>query len=114
YVFRVKATNNDGVWNEKGTSVTIIIHPPWWRTWWAYTFYGLCLLAGIFAVDRYQRQRLIQKERERAREKELAQAKEIEKAYIELKATQSQLVQREKMASLGELTAGIAHEIQNP
>lgn len=38
----------------------------------------------------------------------------IETALAELKATQSQLVQSEKMASLGELTAGIAHEIQNP
>jgi two-component system, NtrC family, sensor kinase len=38
----------------------------------------------------------------------------IEKAYTELKATQTRLLQSEKMASLGELTAGIAHEIQNP
>ena len=38
----------------------------------------------------------------------------IEKAYTELKSTQSLLIQSEKMASLGELTAGIAHEIQNP
>jgi signal transduction histidine kinase len=38
----------------------------------------------------------------------------IEQSYRQLKATQSQLVQSEKMASLGELTAGIAHEIQNP
>jgi signal transduction histidine kinase len=39
---------------------------------------------------------------------------EIEKAYVDLKATQTQLIQSAKMASLGELTAGIAHEIQNP
>ncbi len=46
---------------------------------------------------------------------ELTQQKEeLEQAITELRATQSQLIQSEKMASLGELTAGIAHEIQNP
>jgi streptogramin lyase len=85
YVFKVRGSNNNGIWNEQGASLKVSIHPPWWRTPWAYAFYFLCLLAGVFAFDRFQRRRLIAKEREKAREKELQQAKELEKSQKEIK-----------------------------
>ena len=120
YSFRIKNLNSlTGITLEK--SIDVIISPPWWTTWWAYTSYGLIFVGGMFLTDRFQRKRLLQKAEAEAKEKELAQAKEIKKAYDELemahadlKATQNQLIHSEKMASLGELTAGIAHEIQNP
>jgi signal transduction histidine kinase/ligand-binding sensor domain-containing protein len=114
FTFKVMAANADGLWNEEGAYFLLTVLPPWYKTWWAYALYGVIGILAFVAVDRFMRARIKRIERERSREKELAQAKEIEKAYAELKNTQSQLIQSEKMASLGELTAGIAHEIQNP
>ena len=43
YEFKVKGSNNDGIWNTKGVTLTIIIEPPFWRTWW---FISLAVLFG--------------------------------------------------------------------
>jgi len=66
----------------------------------------LLLLALIFLRNSRQRKK--------ANELLYKQKEDIEKALAQVKLTQNQLIQSEKMASLGELTAGIAHEIQNP
>lgn len=48
YVFRVKASNNDGIWNNEGSSIIIHILPPPWLTWWAYLSYVLITVALLF------------------------------------------------------------------
>src|SRR5678816_4802443 len=90
------------------------------RDRWAYTSYVILSVIIIWRIIAW-RTKTLKKEKElletkvALRTKELKQEKEIvESTLAELKSTQAQLIQSEKMASLGQLTAGIAHEIQNP
>ncbi len=58
YTFRVKASNNDGLWNEDGLSIAIRVLPPPWQTWWAYAFYALVLVSIVVSYARMQSRKL--------------------------------------------------------
>jgi signal transduction histidine kinase/ligand-binding sensor domain-containing protein len=52
YTLRMKGSNNDGVWNEEGASVTITIVPPFWETWWFRGMIGLVLVGSVLGAYR--------------------------------------------------------------
>ena len=54
YYFKVKASNNDGIWNEKGTVLKVIISPPFWLTWWFKLLVVSCVLGLVYSFYRYR------------------------------------------------------------
>jgi signal transduction histidine kinase/ligand-binding sensor domain-containing protein len=112
YTFKVSSSGFNGLWS-KPAEISFTILPPWWKTWWAYLLYAIALLAAIFSFIAY-RSAALKRENKILEEKVDLRTNQLQTSIQNLKATQSQLVHSEKMASLGELTAGIAHEIQNP
>lgn len=52
YIFKVRGTNSDGVWNEDVTQLKIVVTPPFWRAWYAYILYGILILVALYLVLR--------------------------------------------------------------
>jgi len=74
YIFRVRACNNDGIWNNTGASIYITIVPPFWRTTW---FYVTCVILAIGFVFGYTQYRTSQVEKE----KKILEAKVQERTH---------------------------------
>ena len=82
YRFRVKASNNDGVWNNAETRLTIVIHPPFWGTWWFRGLLGVALFAALsFGIYYWVRSEQISRERleKKVNERTLQLVREKEK-----------------------------------
>jgi len=57
YIFKVKAANRDGIWNEEGASIRIMITPPWWKTIWAYLGYVFVIVGLFYTIRRSEKNR---------------------------------------------------------
>jgi signal transduction histidine kinase/ligand-binding sensor domain-containing protein/DNA-binding response OmpR family regulator len=63
YTFHVIGSNNDGAWNQEGATLVIVIAPPWWKTWWAYSLYAIVAIVIFFSLRRYDINRVVLKHR---------------------------------------------------
>ena len=85
YIFRVRAANADGIWNKEGASITIIISPPFWQTWWFRTLVTIALVALLSGIYRWRtatlrRQKRVLEETVKVRTAEVVAEKvEVEK-----------------------------------
>lgn len=82
YTFKVKATNQDNIWQEDYATLTISILPPWYKSWWAYTFYLLLMVLGIYGVIYYKAKQAKLKYRIRLADMEAQQERQLHESKL--------------------------------
>ncbi len=107
YTFKVKGANSDGLWTENAATKSIIIHPPWWQSTWAYLMYAFLGLGILWLLRRFELQRQEQKlavERQKVLEEQqkVAQERQINEQLRRVDALKDQFL------------ANTSHELRTP
>jgi signal transduction histidine kinase/ligand-binding sensor domain-containing protein/CheY-like chemotaxis protein len=106
YTFKVKAANNDGIWNTAPSSIKIVIVPPFWMAWW---FRATLIAAGIIAMLSYNRYRIYNINK---RQKELKKLVKEQTAEV-VKQSEELQSQSEELQSLNEELQAQSEELQS-
>jgi ligand-binding sensor domain-containing protein/serine phosphatase RsbU (regulator of sigma subunit) len=113
YTFKVKASNNDAIWNQKGTSISIEITPPFWKTWW---FRILSVFAAVSSAFIYYRARInkITKQKKLLEKEVTTRTSELRKANVDLQETYEKVnAQKEEIETQSEVLKDLYVELNS-